>query len=506
VNSSKICCVIGLLLSCCASPALANQGDIMGIGAAAMGRGGGGVAFTDEVWALYYNPATMVQMPRGAFAVGGHGGHMRFQGYPPIAYDSNNDGIINPDNPYDRWEVSEYDYDDPSGFHAGLVKSYTKWLRLGLCLTLPYKRIITVQQEDPNLPYYIRWKNRPQRLSLYAGLAVQPIDGLSFGVSVAVLARCKLTLDFQLDASINDDEFQEAEGDSSLALDLIVNPQYIELDVRPAFAPIVGMNLDMKLIHKSLAGWTWGLVYRHPIDLLIEPTILGVSLYGRAEDIGSVDSIIIPLQARVYFTILDYFTPRQIAFGTALRKDRFAGYIDVTWNQWSKAFPSVAYVDEEKTDIQIGLVDLNPHVLNGRDYDPLGWKDTWVIRGGAEITPPEKPLPGKLRYIGFVFRLGYAYDPTWIPEQTGVTNFMDSDHHVFSLGAGARVGDPFKVIEGPICVDLALQLQKMVERVHTKDPALVGEDGTVPPGYPLDGEITSEGLVVAAAGTVTFKY
>ncbi len=496
--------VIVALLSAAGS-ARSNQGDIMGIGAAAMGRGGGGVALADDVFALYYNPAGMAQLERGAFAFGAHGGHMRFQGFPPIAWDANADGVINTDNPYDRWEVQEYDYDDPSGYHAGLVKSYTKWLRLGVCLTLPWKRLITVQQEDPYLPYYIRWKNRPQRFSIYAGLSLEPVDGLSIGLSLAILARCKLVLDFQIDAAINDEELQSG-MDDDLALDLVVNPQYIELDVRPAFAPIVGLHLDMKLIHRSLAGWTWGVVYRHPLDLLIEPTILGLNLYGRAEDIGSLDTIIVPLQARVFFSILDYSTPRQIALGTALRRERFAAYVDLTWNQWSKAFPSVSRIDEGGTEIKIGLVDLDPRVVNAREPDPLLWRDTWVVRVGGEITPKPAPLSNKLKEIGVVVRFGYAYDPTWVPEQTWVTNFMDSDHHVFALGGGVRVGDPFEVIEGPIGLDAFLQIQRMVKRVHTKDAGLIDEYGSTPPGYPLPGRLTSDGIVVAAGGTLTFTY
>ncbi len=496
--------LVALLMTAATPTAHANQGDIMGIGAAAMGRGGGGVAIADDVFALYYNPAGMAQLERGAFAFGAHGGHMRLQGFPPIAWDANNDGVINPENPYDRWVVEDYDYDDPSGFHAGLVKSYTKWLRMGLCLTLPWKRIIAVQQEDPYLPYYVRWKNRPQRLSLYAGASIQPVDGLAFGVSVAILARCKLVLDFQIDATVDDSQLQD-DPEESLNLDLIVNPQYIELDVRPAFAPILGFRLDMKLVHESLAGWTWGVTYRHPIDLLIEPTILGLDLYGRAEDLGSLESIIVPLQAQIYFSILDYFTPRQLALGTALRKEFFTAYVDLTWNQWSKAAPSVGRIDESATEVKIGLVDMDPRVINAREIDPLEWRDTWVFRAGFEITPKPKHIGGKFEEIGVVFRGGYAYDPTWIPEQTRMTNFMDSDHHLVSFGTGVRVGDPFGVIEGPISLDVFLQLQKMVSRTHTKDGDLV-EDGTVPAGYPLAGEITTDGLVVAAGGTMPFNY
>ena len=496
--------VVGVVLASIAGIAGANQGDIMGIGAAAMGRGGGGVAIADDVFALYYNPAGMAQLERGAFAFGAHGGHMRLQGFPPIAWDANNDGVINPNNPYDRWTVEDYDYDDPSGFHVGLVKSYTKWLRLGIAATLPWKRLITVQQEDPYLPYYIRWKNRPQRLSLFAGLSIQPVDGLAFGVSVSVLARCKLVLDFQIDATIDDEQLQ-GDPEESLSLDLIVNPQYIELDVRPAFAPILGFHLDMKLFHKDLEGWTWGVTYRHPIDLLIEPTILGLDLFGRAEDLGSLESIIIPLQAQIYFSILDYFTPRQLAMGTALRKDFFTVYVDLTWNQWSKAAPSVGRIDQSDTEVKIGLVDMDPRVVNAREIDPLEWRDTWVVRTGFEITPEPRPLNNRFKEIGVVFRAGYAYDPTWIPEQTGLTNFMDSDHHLVSFGAGVRVGDPFNAVEGPVSLDVFLQLQKMAARTHTKDPALIA-DGEAPPGYPLEGEISGDGLIVAAGGTVTFTY
>jgi len=502
MNVSRLLVLVAVLGSC--TSAWANQGDIMGIGAAAMGRGGGGVAIADDVFSLYYNPAGMAQMERGAFAFGAHGGHMRLRGFPDIAWDSNNDGVVNTDNPYDRWRVSEYDYDDPSGFHVGLVKSYTKWLRLGICLTLPWKRIITVQQEDPYLPYYVRWKNRPQRLSLYAGLSLQPIDGLAIGASVAILARCKLVLDFQIDATITDEQLSSDDPDEPLSLDLNVNPQYIELDIRPAFAPIVGLYLDMKVIHRRLAGWTWGFVYRHPIDLLIEPTILGLNLYGRAEELGSLQQIIIPLQAQIFFSIIDYFTPRQIAIGTAYRHERFALYTDLTWNQWSKAHPSVGHIDVDETEVKIGLVDLDPSVSNARTIEPLDWRDTWVFRVGCEITPPETPVNNKFKHVGFVFRGGYAYDPTWVPEQTGLTNFMDSDHHVASFGAGIRVGDPFDVIEGPISLDAFLQLQKMVERTHTKSPDVI-EDG-IPAGYPADGEITVDGIVVAAGATLTFNY
>ena len=54
--------------------------------------------------------------------------------------------------------------------------------------------------------------------------------------------------------------------------------------------------------------------------------------------------------------------------------------------------------------------------------------------------------------------------------------------------------------------DAFLQVQRMVERRHTKDLSLVGANGEVLPGYPLPGEITSSGLIVAGGGTLTFLY
>ncbi|MCK6527440.1 hypothetical protein L6R50_07700 [Myxococcota bacterium] len=488
-------------LSGASGTARANPPDLFGLGAPAMGRGGGGIAISDDAMSAYLNPAGLGRVHRGMVQAGLHLGWERFGALPQIASDGNRDGYVNPDSPYDRW-VPE-DYPQPSGLHFGAAKAALRYLRGGIAVGLPMERIVLLSQEDPQYPYYVRWKNRPQRFSVTAAGAVVPVEGLSFGGGVTVLARAALRLAFVIDADLTPalDEEGRTEG---IDLDFVVNPNDIEVDVRPVLAPVLGFQWDLGTVAPVLKGLAVGGVFRGPIDLEISPTELDLDLYFRVHDIGDLGEISIPLEAQVLFQILDFYTPMQVGFGVGYVHPRVRAYADVQWNRWSKALPSVARVDEEGTTVHIGVVDLDPEATNTRDYDPLGWRDTFSFRAGAELRPKSFPVKGRLEEIGLVFRAGYGYDPTYVPEQTGLTNFLDSDVHAVTAGIGAWTRDPFQVLEGPVSLDLSFQYHHLVPRTNVKDPS-VTEDG-VPAGYPLGGEITSSGRVVTVGATVGFDY
>ena len=65
---------------------------------------------------------------------------------------------------------------------------------------------------------------------------------------------------------------------------------------------------------------------------------------------------------------------------------------------------------------------------------------------------------------------GYGFVPTPVPDQTGITNYMDSDRHVVSAGVGLRYFP--RSAPGPINIDLGGQYQQLVTR-------------TVPPAWTL---------------------
>jgi hypothetical protein len=487
----------------------ASPADLFGAGGPSLGRAGSGLATDSDPLATFRNPAALGFAPGSEITLGFHLGGIRLRCFgEPISRsprecpsiilaDGNRDGVVDRENPDDRWQPSPGDYPAPHGLYLGGTVALRNWLRLSAGITLPLQRLLLIRTEDPWMPYYPRWKNRHQRLALYFGGALRIIDGLYIGGGVSVLARAKLTLNFRVDALVSDEDLA-GDDEGPLHVDFAVNPYGIEVDVRPALAPIAAIAWDLGTVNPKLAGLRIGAVYRHPLKLLVEPAVVGLDLYGVVDDVGSFGDVLVPLRTQVLFSYLDFATPRQVALGVGLDKPRFQVALDATWSQWSKALPSVASVDEEGTDIAIGLVDLEPAVVNARPYAPLAWRDTVSLQIGGEVRPKPRPLQGplgaRMREVGIVVRAGYGFEPSFVPEQTGITNFLDNPIHRIAAGLSLQSWNPFGHADGQVALDLFGQAHVLQRRVHTKDPDRLG-DGTLP-GTPLGGTVDSGGLVV----------
>ena len=513
---TRLLLVLTLLLPCAA---LANPADQFGLGAPSMGRGAAGLALDADAYSAWRNPAALGRIGFGEVTVGIHGGMMRFPCFGESAadgscpqttlWDGNRDGVVDPSNPFDRWHPGEGDYKAPSAMRLGLAVPWKDRLRVGLSLSLPLERIVLIQQEDPYLPHYTRWRNRPHRLVLNLAGSVKIVDGLWIGGGATVLARARLSLGFQIEARASDDDLGEAPPGSEggdLQVDFLVNPWRIEVDVAPYLAPVVGLLWDLGGLHEPLRGLRIGAVYRHPVDILIDPTDLSLDLYGVVDDVGELGDVLIPVRAQVLFSILDFSTPRQVALGIAWDRPEFALAVDVTWQQWSEVLPSVARIDEDNTDVEVGLVDLQPRVLNARVVGDLGFTDTLSLQVGGELRPPPLRLRGALRRfeeLGIIVRLGYGYEPAFVPEQTGLTNLLDNTTHRVSAGLGFWTHDPLDLLRGPIGLDLFAQAQFLEARTHTKDVALAASNA---PGWPTTGTVQTGGWSLIGGADVTLRF
>lgn len=497
---------IPLFFATCPTEAWANPADLFGAGEASMGRAGVGLTLDGDPYAAWRNPAALSFGRFDAVNLGGHLGFSRLHCPTPedvdaglpcgtgILWDGDRDGILDVDNAADRWTPDPLGadrYDAPSGLRFGGVKTLGRHLRAAAAILLPARRLLLIEQQDPYLPYYARWKSRHQRPAIHAALAVEPVEGLSFGAGVSILAAAKLTLDFTVDARVRDDDLQD---EGPLRADFVVNPWYIEVDVRLAVAPVAGVALDFGLVHERLRGLRVAAVYRHPIRLTVDPTLLALDLYGAVDDVGELEQVLVPLSARVLFSILDFATPRQLAWSVGVDRPRFAVAADFTWQEWSKTVPNVTLVDEVNTDVRIGLVDLLPQVLSARDLSALTLRDTLSVRVGGELRPPAVALKGKvgarMREIAVALRFGYGFEPSYVPEATGPTSLLDSPIHEIALGLGVTTFDPFLWTTGPWSFDLFGQVHILEDRVHTKDPSFAGTAG-----WPASGQLRSGGVV-----------
>ncbi len=514
----RLVCILSLFAALAPGSAAANPADLFGLGAPSMGRAGTGIATDSDALSVWRNPAALGYSQFHQVSLGMHLGWAQYRCFDdPISTspllcpastlaDGDRDGRIDPANPEDRWVPQSEDYPAPHGSQLAVSIAIRKFLRIGVGLSLPLERLLLIQTEDPYLPYYPRWKSRHQRPGVHLGASVRIVDGLYVGVGASILARARLDMHFTVEARASDEDLNQ-EGEGDLAVDFVVNPDDIRVDVRPTIAPIAGVAWDLGTLSKNLSGVRIGVVYRHPVKLRVDPAVVSLDMYGIVDDVGSFGDVLIPLQAQVLFSYLEWFTPRQVAGGIGVDRPRFQVAVDVTWHQWSELVPAVAVVDSEGTDIDIALVGLDPQVQNARPFTP-DFRDTVSVVAGGEIRPRPKILKGKVgslfRELGVIFRLGYGYESSFVREQTALTNFLDNPTHRITAGLGVTTFNPFDFTEGPVSLDLFVQAHVLQRRIHTKDEAWIA-DG-IPSGWPERGVVDSGGVVLIGGGAISLGF
>jgi long-subunit fatty acid transport protein len=106
-------------------------------------------------------------------------------------------------------------------------------------------------------------------------------------------------------------------------------------------------------------------------------------------------------------------------------------------------------------------LDITPPLVQ-TDNPPAAFEDTLCGRLGVEYRRPT----GR---TDWALRAGYAYLPSPVPEQVGLTSFADNDRHTLALGAGATLIDWRPLLTRPIELALAFQWHHLVRRLTVKD-------------------------------------
>jgi long-subunit fatty acid transport protein len=152
----------------------------------------------------------------------------------------------------------------------------------------------------------------------------------------------------------------------------------------------------------------------------------------------------------------NYFTPHKFVGGLAvdaLPNLTIGG--ELTWSNWA-AYPSGV------ADIRaLVALDITPPLVQ-TDVPPAEFTNTLGGRLGAEYV-----LGGKRTH--YALRGGYAYIPSPVPEQTGLTSFADNDRHVVSLGFGIDLADWKPILTRPIELSVALQWHHLQSKLTVKD-------------------------------------
>ena len=480
--------------------ASAGQADMFGVGGAAMGRGNGGVGLSNEAASLFYNPAGLALTPFDSFSFGGQLAFPDFDGVEGVEWADGRSG-----------DVMEQAL-PPHGLYLALVKRIAPPVRFGLAYTHPGKGFFYFEQEDPYVPSMVRWRNRAHRMALYMGVSVEPTAGLMLGVSVEFTAHARLTVDYSWEGSTDTDD------GSAVAL---ANLRMAEFHIKPALRPILGLLVDPgQLAGRPDIGLRFGATYRNPIYVALDPTELTMDLSDPAV-LDPIFTLVDKVRATAVLTLIDFYTPRQVSLGLALDRPRFAGYVDVTWNQFSKMIPNSGVIAEGREDAGGMEVHWNfpddwvasYSLVDGRQLAPGAFRDTWTVRGGVEIrlarggtvvaAPGGAPTVG--RQAGVTIRAGASYDPAMVAPQSGPTNLIDSPVVSGTAGVGLYAPDPMGRLAGMGSIDLAVQVHGALPASYDKDLSAVPDGVAMPVTWGQTVE-WGGGVMVVAALTGTLRF
>jgi long-chain fatty acid transport protein len=339
-----------------------------------------------------------------------------------------------------RINGEEQDVDPIRAFQVGgsLPLGSSKYLgriTLGLAVHIPTSTAMTLGAEDPAKPHFVLYSIDPQRTAVYLGGSVRILPSLSIGGGVSILAEAELNLNLSL-----------------LSSSFITHHSPTKYN----FDPIFGIKFKPT---KSLA---LAAVYRESKTATLKPEL----------KIFVGDEQILPT-----VTIFNQFNyePREAVVAAMYSfRERLVVEVDVTWMDYSNY-----QVSTPKYEFEEEVPDWVKTLLSMNNFPDPEFKDIFVPRVGTEF------MVNKY----FTLRGGYYYQASPVPDQRGITNYVDADKHVISIGGGVKAFLPPKILERPIHIDFVFQAQILQERSVIKD------DPEDPVGdYTIDGEIFLGGI------------
>ena len=475
--------------------ASATGPDKYGLGARSQGSGLGGVAIVDDATAARVNPAGLSQIRRPGAGISLTWAHENFEEVPAVWWDSNRDGVIDERDPPLEVPVN---VDDALGVNLFAGRQVGGKFGVGLTAYIPTARLVRFQTFEPQLPSWFMYSNRPQRYVIAAGAGGQVVKGVSVGVGLDMLAQARFNVLLSIDGQISGDT-DGAEDSSDLIGDVVVDIHDLELDLVPAFIPIVGVQIDLGAWSSRLDGLWLGAVYRGEGGLPIE---VDVDLQGNVsiEDVGDLEPYVIALVLQGNASLFDHYHPSRLEASVAWRTDKtLSAYVDARFTRWSRMGLNVARVNEVHATSP--LVNIDDRFVDGNDHPLPVFSNTLGGRAGMELNLPTWQSDRPWRYLRLTFRGGLGLEPTPLVSQSDETSLLDADRSFFSVGGGVEFWDPFHLVDGPVRFDVFGQYHILARGVLTRSSSEPRA------GYPVEGStIPYGGNIVVVGGQWSFHF
>jgi long-chain fatty acid transport protein len=443
------------------SIARAQPMDTYGMSSRSVALAGAVTADVEDFSANYYNPAGVVRSGQLRVGVGWFG----------AAHDMSLNDIAS-------------NVDPVHGIVLGLnVPGHIGDFRFGfgLGVHLPDQRVSRTRTLPRQQPRWELYDNRGQRTYLATHIAIQPFDWLRIGGGIAFLSYSINRLSIRGDIDIS-----SPERGSSLEHDLVG-------DLITIRYPQVGVQVQP-------TPWlNFGVVYRgeYALDntLVAEVGVTGADGMpsGTAADATRivVGDIIVPGYLYLATQSVNAYVPHQFSFAASVDPiPQLHIAFEVTWLLWSLYQSPIG---SSQIDLRItvppelaGTIMVPDTFTQGEPMDAF-FSDRFVPRIGVEYEAYRDAD------IAFDARIGYFYENSPAPEQTGYSNLVDTDRHAFSAGLGLELFGLRPVLPGSLALDAHFQYSYLPARLNRKvlpiDP--VGD-------YVARGHIFAGGVTVEA--------
>jgi hypothetical protein len=397
---------VAIAILLAAAPAAADPLDDFGFGSAAAGQAGAVTATATGAPAAHHNAAGV--------ALGEHPALMIGWGYGAMLLDVNG---------------ADAEVLDPHGTSIGfalpidLGRGWT--LGTGLALYLPDQFLARVQLIPATEPHFVLLDNDPHRV------VVEPVAAIAYGERFAIGGGASVLSDARSNQIVFDVGVVAGEKVGEAQLD-------IELPVR--LAPIAGVWGRPHDRVRLAATFRGELSLDLDLDILANVQVAGV----------------VTGDALVSIRASNYYTPARATGAVAVDVTpdlTLSG--EVAWANWSTFDAGVA-------DLRVLVaLDITPPLVQ-TDVPAPGFHDTVNARLGAEWRRPGPRTHWALRG-------GWAYLPSPVPAQTGLTSFADGDRMLVTAGAGITLADWSPYLTRPIDLDLGLQWQHVSHQLTRKD-------------------------------------
>ena len=411
-------------------PASALSFHTFGFGPKAIGMGNAFVSVADDFSAAWYNPAGMTQKKNVELGFG-------YQYVRPFME-------VNGDN----FRVQD---SHSTAFGFSLPMPFSAWLEdriyLGLAFYMPWNLIFGVKVPLPEEPQFLLLENEPRDITIVPALAVEIHPALSIGGAVLLRDNPLGTFEATLTPE------NEAVLDVNQGL-----PTY--------FSPSVSIHLRPGEIWPSLEGLRLGFIWRDEFRIEYKFT----PLIG----IGYIPLII-------NFEAINLYQPQRFTWGVSYAfTPRLLAALDLSYNRWSEIpDPNL------KTSFNFVFPIFPVKFAETESFQP-NFKDTLSTALGVQYQVKASDA------LDIFLRFGYSFEPSPVPLQTGVTNYLDGDKHILAFSPEIRLkrwnGKPLMF---PTCIGGYVQAHFMKDQALDKKPEVF----ELFPDYPFTS-VTSEGIIL----------